>query len=42
MLYKKGAWAAADLVFFLNDSPMTFIGEIEGRATKVKATNFFA
>lgn len=42
MLYKRGAWAACDLVFFMPDIPMTFIGEIEGKATKVKATNFFA
>lgn len=28
LLYKKGTWAAVDLFFFLNDIPMTFIGEL--------------
>jgi len=40
-LYKRGSWAACDLFYFLPDIPMTFIGEKEGKATKVKITNFF-
>jgi len=42
MLYKRGTWAAIDLLFFLPDIPMTIIGEREGKATKVKSVNIFA
>ena len=42
LLYKKGTWAALDLLFFLPNNTITFIGEIEGKASKVKSANIYA
>ncbi|KAL4507061.1 hypothetical protein ABPG72_001854 [Tetrahymena utriculariae] len=42
LLYKKGTWAAVDLFFTLCDIPMTFIGELDGHAFKIKTTNIFS
>ena len=41
LLYKRGTWAAVDLIFFLPDLPMTFIGEQDGHAFRTKTTNIF-
>lgn len=41
LLYKRGTWAAVDLIFFLPDIPMTFIGEQDGHAFRSKTTNIF-
>jgi len=29
-LYGKGTWAAVDILFFLPDIPITFMGELDG------------
>jgi hypothetical protein len=42
LLFKRGTWAAIDLFFFLPNITMTFIGELEGKASKVKGANIFA
>ena len=34
-LYGKGAWAAIDILFFMPDAPITFMGELEGDIFKV-------
>lgn len=41
LLYKRGTWAAIDLIFFFPDIPMTFIGEQDGHAFRTKTTNIF-
>ena len=39
LLYGRGAWAVVDLLFFMEDVPMTYIGEQNGRAYKPKILN---
>jgi len=39
LMYGRGAWAAVDLLFFLPDIPMTFIGEGYGYAYKTNILN---
>jgi hypothetical protein len=34
-LYGKGAWAAIDILFFMPDIPITFMGELDGQVYKV-------
>ena len=34
-LYGKGTWAAIDILFFMPDVPITFMGELEGDIYKV-------
>lgn len=38
-MYGRGAWAAVDLLFFLPEIPMTFIGEGYGYAYKTNILN---
>lgn len=40
-LFKKATWAFIDLLFFLPEIPMTFIGEHDGKAFRSKATSIF-
>jgi len=40
-LYKKGAWSYIDLLFFLPDIPMTFMGELEGHGFKARTLKHF-
>ena len=37
-LYGKGSWAAIDILFFMSDVPITFMGEIDGDIYKVGQT----
>jgi len=30
LIFKRGTWAAADILFFMPDVPITFMGEIDG------------
>lgn len=41
-LYGKGTWAAIDILFFMPDVPITFMGELNGEVFKVgqQATHF--
>ena len=41
LLYKRATWPIIDLFFLLPDIPMTFIGENEGEAVRMKTTNIF-
>jgi starch synthase len=41
LMYKRGTWAAIDLIFTLDDIPMTFMGEQEGHAFREQTTNFY-
>lgn len=34
-LYGKGTWAAIDILFFMPDVPITFMGELNGDIYKV-------
>jgi len=34
-LYGKGTWAAIDILFFMPDIPITFMGELDGQVYKV-------
>jgi hypothetical protein len=34
-LYGKGTWAAIDILFFMPDIPMTFMGELNGEVYRV-------
>jgi len=34
-LYGKGSWAAIDILFFMPDVPITFMGELDGEVFKV-------
>ena len=36
-LYGKGTWAAIDILFFMPDIPITFMGELQGDIFKVGA-----
>lgn len=40
-MFKKATWAFVDLIFFLPEVPMTFIGEQDGKAYRSKATSMF-
>jgi len=41
LLYGRGAWAAVDVMFFLPDIPMTFIGEQEGHAFRATISSVY-
>eukprot|EP00742_Colponemidia_sp_Colp-10_P005221 GILJ01005578.1.p1 GENE.GILJ01005578.1~~GILJ01005578.1.p1 ORF type:complete len:1904 (+),score=304.73 GILJ01005578.1:50-5761(+) len=41
LLYGRGAWPATDLLFFLPDTPMTFIGELEGKSYRIDLANVY-
>lgn len=41
LLYGRGAWAAVDVLFFLNFVPMTFIGEQDGYAYRTKISSLY-
>ena len=34
-LYGKGTWAAIDILFFMPDVPITFMGELDGEVYRV-------
>lgn len=34
-LYGKGTWAAIDVLFFLPDVPITFMGELDGEIYRI-------
>lgn len=40
-IFKKATWAFIDLLFFLPEIPMTFIGEQDGKAYRTKTTSIF-
>lgn len=40
-LFKRGTWSVIDLFFFLPDLPMTFLGEEDGHAYRIKTVNNF-
>ncbi len=41
LLYGRGAWASVDLLFFMPDIPMTFIGEQAGFTYRNRITNIY-
>lgn len=41
LLYKRATWPIVDLFFLLPDIPMTFIGENDGEAFRIKTANIF-
>jgi hypothetical protein len=40
-LYGKGSWAAVDILYFLPDIPITFMGEIDGEVFRVGQGSVF-
>lgn len=40
-LYGRGAWSAVDVLFFMPDIPMTFMGEIFGHVFRKNTTNVY-
>jgi starch synthase len=40
-IFKRATWAYIDLIFFLPEIPMTFIGEHDGKAYRTKTTSIF-
>jgi hypothetical protein len=40
-LYGKGSWAAVDLLYFMPDVPITFMGEIDGEVYRIETTKVF-
>jgi starch synthase len=40
-VYGRGTWAAADILFFMFDIPVTFMGEIEGEVYRIGQTGLF-
>jgi starch synthase len=40
-LYGKGTWAAVDILFFLPDVPITFMGELDGEIYRIKQSSVF-
>ena len=40
-LYGKGAWAAVDILYFLPDVPITFMGEVDGEVYRLGSTAVF-
>jgi len=40
-LYGKGTWAAVDILYFMPDIPITFMGEIDGEVYRVGTTQMF-
>jgi len=40
-LYGKGTWAAVDILYFLPDVPITFMGEIDGDVYKLGSSKVF-
>lgn len=40
-IFRKATWAYVDLIFFLPEIPMTFIGEHDGKAFRTKTTSIF-
>lgn len=37
-LYGKGSWAAVDILYFMPDVPITFMGEIDGEVYRIEHT----
>ena len=40
-LYGKGSWAAVDILYFMPDVPITFMGEIDGEVFRTETTKVF-
>jgi hypothetical protein len=40
-LYGKGSWAAVDILYFMPDVPITFMGEIDGEVYRIETTKVF-
>ena len=40
-LYGKGTWAAVDILYFMQDVPITFMGEIDGDVYRIETTKVF-
>ena len=40
-LYGKGTWAAVDILYFMYDIPITFMGEIDGEVFRIGQTQLF-
>jgi starch synthase len=40
-LYGKGSWAAVDVLYFMPDIPITFMGEIDGEVYRIGTTQVF-
>jgi len=40
-LYGKGTWAAVDILYFMPDVPITFMGEIDGEVYRIENTQVF-
>ena len=38
-LYGKGTWAAVDILYFMQDIPITFMGEIDGEVYRIGAVS---
>jgi starch synthase len=41
LLYGRGAWSAVDVLFFMPDIPMTFMGEIKGDVYRKTVTSIY-
>jgi hypothetical protein len=40
-LYGKGSWAAVDILYFLPDIPVTFMGEVDGEVYRLETMSVF-
>lgn len=40
-LYGKGTWAAVDILYFMPDIPISFMGEIDGEVFRIGTTQLF-
>ena len=40
-MYGKGSWAAVDILYFMPDVPITFMGEIDGEVYRIETTKVF-
>jgi starch synthase len=40
-IYDKGSWAAVDILYFLPDIPITFMGEVDGDVYRLETQSIF-
>jgi len=40
-LYGKASWAAVDILYFLPDIPITFMGEVDGEVMRIGQTHVY-
>lgn len=40
-MYGKGSWAAVDILHFMPDVPITFMGEVDGEVYRLEQTAVF-